>query len=240
MPPDPTTSRHAGILVIGNGMVGHRFVESAIGAELAERTGIVVLGEEPRRAYDRVHLSSVFDGTADEELTLGSPDCYARPGVELLLGERAIALDPMAKTVETSSGRQVTYDACVLAMGSYPFVPPIPGTDAAGVFVYRTLEDLSAIKAHAASSRLGVVVGGGLLGLEAANALRLLGLDTTVVEFAPRLMAVQLDDGGGRALRRRVEELGITVRTSAAATGVRTAADGVVTGLLFEDDAIDA
>jgi nitrite reductase (NADH) large subunit len=240
MPPDPVTSRHAGILVVGNGMVGHRFVESAVARGLAERDGIVVLGEETRRAYDRVHLSSVFDGTSDEELTLGSPGCYDHPGLDLVLGDRAVTLDPTAKSVVTSSGRYITYDTCVLAMGSSPFVPPIPGTDATGVFVYRTLDDLAAIRARAATSRRGVVVGGGLLGLEAANALRLLGLDTTVVEFAPRLMAVQLDDGGAKALRRRVEELGITVRTSAAATGVRTCGEGAVTGLLFEDDSVDA
>src|ERR687897_3238371 len=106
---EPTPSRRTGILVIGNGMVGHRFVESATAAGLGERSGIVVLGEEPRRAYDRVHLSSVFDGTTDDELTLGSPDCYDRPGVELVLGERAVTLDTATKTVVTSLGRRFAY-----------------------------------------------------------------------------------------------------------------------------------
>ena len=129
----------------------------------------------------------------------------------------------------------------MLATGSAPFVPPIPGTDAAGAFVYRTLDDLDAIRAWASECRTGAVVGGGLLGLEAANALRLLGLHTTVVEFAPRLMAVQLDDGGGRALRRHVEALGLDVRTGAAAAAVRTSPDGRVVGLSFaEGDDLDA
>jgi len=234
----PTSSapEHATILVIGNGMVGHRFVEAVVSAGLADRGHIVVLAEERRRAYDRVHLSAVFDGTTEEQLTLGAADCYDHPGIELVLGDAASAIDTATRLVTTQRGRHFTYDHCVIATGSYPFVPPIPGTDADGAFVYRTLDDLAAIRAHAAQCTHGVVVGGGLLGLEAANALRLLGLDTTVVEFAPRLMAVQLDEGGGKALRRQVETLGIGVRTAAAAAAVRTHPDGRVAGLTFTDD----
>ena len=220
----------AGVLVVGNGMVGHRFLEAVRTRGVGP---ITVVGEECRRAYDRVHLSAVFDGISEDELTLGADDVY--DGVELVLGDPVAALDTAARTATTAAGRVLAYDTCVLATGSAPFVPPIPGTDAAGSFVYRTLDDLAAIRAWAVGCRRGVVVGGGLLGLEAANALRLLGLDTTVVEFAPRLMAVQLDDGGGRALRRHVEALGLDVRTSAAATGVLTTADGRVAGLSFAE-----
>ena len=227
-----TAPTSAPILVVGNGMVGHRFVEAAVEHGVGP---LVVVGEEHRRAYDRVHLSSVFDGVTPQELTLGDDDLYTRDDVELVLGDTVVAIDTDAHTATTTSGRTIAYSACVLATGSYPFVPPIPGTDAAGSFVYRTLDDLDGIKAWATGARAGVVVGGGLLGLEAANALRLLGIETTVVEFAPRLMAVQLDDGGGRALRRHVEALGLTVRTNAAATAVTTTPDGRVRGVSFAD-----
>jgi len=229
------------ILVIGNGMVGHRFVEAAVERGLADTHRLVVVGEERRRAYDRVHLSSLFDGNDADDLALGDGTVYDHDGVELVLGDRVVDLDPVGRTARTEAGRIITYDACVLATGSYPFVPPIDGIDASGSFVYRTIDDLDAIRAWASACTTGVVVGGGLLGLEAANALRLLGLETTVVEFAPRLMAVQLDDGGGRALRRHVEDLGITVRTGAAAAAVRTTADGRVAGLAFaEGEPLDA
>jgi nitrite reductase (NADH) large subunit len=223
------------VLVVGHGMVGHRFVEAAVERDLHRTRGLVVVGEERHRAYDRVHLSSLVDGATPDELVLGDPALCDRPGIELVLGDPVVALDPVARTATTGSGRRLPYGDCVLATGSSAFVPPIPGTDAAGAFVYRTIDDLEAITAWARGCRRGVVVGGGLLGLEAANALRLLGLETTVVEFAPRLMAVQLDDGGGRALRRHVERLGLGVRTGAAATAVRTSPDGRVTGLAFGD-----
>jgi nitrite reductase (NADH) large subunit len=223
-----------GVLVIGNGMVGHRFVEEAIDRGLHER-GMVVVGEERQRAYDRVHLSAVFDGRDAASLTLGDDDLYRQPGVELVLGDPVVDLDVTERRAVTASGRTFAWTECVLATGSAPFVPPIPDTDAPGVFVYRTLDDLDAIRTWAAGCRRGVVVGGGLLGLEAAGALRALGLETTVVEFAPRLMAVQLDEGGGRALRRRIEALGITVRTGAAAACVRTDDRGQAIGLGFVD-----
>jgi nitrite reductase (NADH) large subunit len=226
------------IVVIGNGMVGHRFVEEAVTRGLHTSPGIVVLGEERRVAYDRVHLSSLFDGEEPADLELATAGWYEDHGIELVLGDAAVTVDPERRTVGTASGRTLAYGACVLATGSSPFVPPIPGTDAAGSFVYRTIDDLEGIRAWAGGCTRGVVVGGGLLGLEAANALRLLGLDTTVVEFAPRLMAVQLDEGGGRALRRHVEALGLRVLTGVAAAEVCTTADGRVAGLGFADPAV--
>jgi nitrite reductase (NADH) large subunit len=223
------------IVVVGNGMVGHRFVEEAVSRDLHRERGIVVIGEERRVAYDRVHLSSLFDGEEPGDLALCEPGWYEEHGVELVLGDAAASLDTAARSLTTRSGRAIAYGACVLATGSYPFVPPIRGTDAAGSFVYRTIDDLEAIRAWATGCETGAVVGGGLLGLEAANALRLLGVDTTVVEFADRLMAVQLDEGAGRALRRHVEGLGLHVLTGAAAAEVRTTPDGRVAGLRFAD-----
>ncbi|HEX4866540.1 MAG TPA: nitrite reductase large subunit NirB [Acidimicrobiales bacterium] len=219
------------IVVVGHGMVGHRFLEAAVerGLHLSHR--IVVLAEERRVAYDRVHLSSFFDGSEAADLALRPDDWFVEQGIELCLGEPATELCPDERIVVTATGRRIEYAACILASGSSAFVPPIDGHDAAGCFVYRTLDDLEAIQAWASGAEAGVVVGGGLLGLEAANALRLLGLPTTVVEMAPRLMAVQLDDGGGRALRRHVEDLGIDVRTGVAVRGVATTPDGRAAGL---------
>jgi len=222
------------LLVVGNGMVGQRFVEAAVDRALHRSHRIVVVGEEVHPAYDRVHLSSLFDGAGAGDLALAPPGYHAAHGIELVTGDPVTALDTGARTATTASGRAIAWDACVLATGSSAFVPPMPGSDAPGAFAYRTIDDLDAIRAWAAGCRTGAVVGGGLLGLEAANALRLLGLDVTVVEFAPRLMAVQLDEGGGRALRRHVEALGLHVRTGAAATEVLTA-DGRATGLRFAE-----
>jgi len=228
------------IVVVGHGMVGHRFLEEAVqrGLHLSHR--IVVLSEEPRAAYDRVHLSTFFDGSSSEDLTLAPDAWFHDHGIELSLGEPATTLLVEQRVVETAT-RRIPFDACVLASGSSAFVPPIEHHDAAGCFVYRTLDDLEAIRAWATGASRGVVVGGGLLGLEAANAVRLLGLHTSVVEMAPRLMAVQLDDGGGRALRGHVEALGIEVHTAVAVAGVAITPDGRVSGLrLGEHDVLPA
>jgi nitrite reductase (NADH) large subunit len=206
------------VVVIGNGMVGHRLVEELLTHDI----DVVVFGEEPRPAYDRVGLSSFFTGTTAEELCLVPPGAY--DGIEVHLGDRITSIDRDAKQVVAASGAVVRYDALVMATGSYPFVPPIPGNDLPHCFVYRTIEDLEAIRDYAAGCRVGAVVGGGLLGLEAANALRLLGLETHVVEFAPRLMPLQVDDGGGSALRAHIEGLGVRVHTSMQTTEITPAA----------------
>ncbi|MGK5731088.1 nitrite reductase large subunit NirB [Streptomyces sp. URMC 124] len=221
------------LVLIGHGMVGQRFLEA-----LTERTSqwrVTVLAEEPRPAYDRVHLTSWFSGTTAEELSLCSQGFLAEHGIDLRLGDPATAVDRAARTVTTASGRVFPYDALVLATGSYPFVPPVPGHDAPGCHVYRTIEDLEAIRDDAATAGTGAVIGGGLLGLEAAGALQAMGLDTHVVEFAPRLMALQVDDGGGAVLRRKIEELGVTVHTGAGAQQVDTGDDGRARGLTLSD-----
>ncbi|UVS98600.1 nitrite reductase large subunit NirB [Burkholderia glumae] len=200
------------IVVIGHGMVGHKLLESLAGHPCAPQ--VTVLCEEPRAAYDRVHLSEFFSGKTAEDLSLVAPGFFeAHPNFRLRLGTAAASVDRAARTVTLANGETLGYDRLVFATGSAPFVPPVPGRDRADCFVYRTIEDLVAMRACGARSRSGVVVGGGLLGLECAKALRDLGLDTHVVEFAPRLMAVQVDDGGGSMLRGRIEALGLQVHT---------------------------
>jgi nitrite reductase (NADH) large subunit len=221
------------LVLIGHGMVGHRFIQAAIERGLTERWDVVVFAQEPRAAYDRVALTSFFDVGADE-LSLLPEGRYDDPRVRLILDNAVTAIDRGAGTVTAASGEVVRYDALVMATGSVPFVPPLPGRDLEGCFVYRTIEDLEAIRTAAATASTGVVIGGGLLGLEAANAVQQLGLQTHVVEMAPRLMPVQLDQAGGAALVRHIEGLGVTVHA-----GVRTEAiegvDGKVTSLSIAD-----
>jgi nitrite reductase (NADH) large subunit len=203
------------LVIIGNGMVGHHCVEQLIERGALAHYDIHVFGEERHRAYDRVHLSEYFGGRDAESLALCAPDLYDCHGVHLHLGAQVLEIDRIRQEVVTAQGRQ-RYDRLILATGSYPFVPPIPGAEGNSRLVYRTLEDLDGIRAAATNARRGVVVGGGLLGLEAANALKSLGLEAHVVEFAPRLMPVQLDDIGGAALRARIESLGVGVHLSRA------------------------
>ncbi|WP_086933273.1 nitrite reductase large subunit NirB [Agarilytica rhodophyticola] len=201
------------IVVVGNGMVGHKFIENFLAHENSESYDIVTFSEEPRLAYDRVQLSAYFSGSSAEDLMLTSQDYYRENGVNYILNDKVVELKAAEKKVITEHGREEHYDKLVLATGSYPFVPPIPGNDQPHCLVYRTIEDLEAMKDSSKESRVGVVVGGGLLGLEAANALKNLGLEVHVVEFAPRLMAIQLDQGGGDLLRQKIEALGVNVHT---------------------------
>ncbi len=202
------------LVVIGNGMVGHKFLESMVDMEQAAHYDITVLCEEPRPAYDRVYLSSYFSGSTAEDLSLVKEGFFEANNINLKLNCKAEKLDRAAKVITTQSGEEIAYDKVILATGSFPFVPPVPGHERKNCLVYRTIEDLEAITAAAKGSKVGVVVGGGLLGLEAAKALKDLGLETHVVEFAPRLMAVQVDDAGGALLKSKIEELGVKVHTS--------------------------
>ncbi|MFG3197424.1 nitrite reductase large subunit NirB [Streptomyces sp. NPDC048208] len=231
----PTTRQPRELVLVGHGMVGQRFLEALYEQPGADAWHVTVLAEEPRPAYDRVHLTSWFSGTTAEELSLVPDGFLARHRITLHLGDPATAIDRAARTVTSASGRVLRYDALVLATGSYPFVPPVPGHDLPGCHVYRTLDDVRAIRADAARTRTGIVVGGGLLGLEAAGALRALGLDTHVVEFAPRLMALQVDEGGGAVLRRKIEELGVRVHTGAGTSAVDAGDDGRVRAARLSD-----
>jgi nitrite reductase (NADH) large subunit len=212
------------LVVIGNGMVGHHCVEQLVERGALAHYRIQVFSEEPLRAYDRVHLSEYFGGRDAESLALGEAALYQTPGVTLHLGVPVLEIDRARHEVITANGC-VPYDQLVLATGSYPFVPPIEGAAGDSRLVYRTLADLDTIQAAAKNARRGVVVGGGLLGLEAANALKSLGLEAHVVEFAPRLMPVQLDDNGGQALKARIEELGVSVHLSRGTQSITKGSD---------------
>ena len=202
------------LVVIGNGMVGQKFLESL--CEHNAGFDITVLCEESRPAYDRVQLRSYFCGASAADLSRATGVFFADNNITLKLNCGAASIDRAARMITATDGSTLAYDKLVLATGSFPFVPPIPGNDRPHCHVYRTIEDLDAIKASAVESQSGVVIGGGLLGLEAAKALKDLGLETHVVEFAPQLMAVQVDERGGALLREKIEALGVRVHTGKA------------------------
>jgi len=208
------------IVIVGNGMVSHRLCDkldgyrkATSGAAVAEH--IVVLGEEPRPAYDRVHLTEYFTHRSADQLSLGSAAWYAERGIELQLATRAVRIARDERVVITDRGTELGYDVLVLATGSAPLVPPIAGVDKAGVFVYRTIEDLDAILARCGTARRAAVIGGGLLGLEAARAVLDAGIETHVIEVAPRLMPRQLDTAGAALLEASIRRLGVTVHLGA-------------------------
>src|SRR5246500_2471845 len=208
-------ARH--VIVVGHGMVGHRFVEALRARDTDGSWRITVLAEEADAAYDRVGLTSYTESWDRGLLALPGNDYAGDEQVRLLLNTRATEIDRATKSVITADGQRHEYDALVLATGSYAFVPPVPGHDLSACHVYRTLDDLDAIRTGAQSARdgghnlAGVVIGGGLLGLEAANALCQFGLQTHVIEMMPPLMAQQIDEAGGALLARMITELGITV-----------------------------
>jgi nitrite reductase (NADH) large subunit len=221
------------LVVIGNGMVGHKFIERCI-ENGSEDWNLITFSEESRMAYDRVNLSKFFAGQTAESLSLVEPNFYRDHSVQIHLGDRAVAIDRDRKQVTSAKGITIDYDKLVLATGSFPFVPSIQGKDTAGTFVYRTLDDLEAIATYAKSCRVGVVVGGGLLGLECANALKNLGLETHVVEFMPRLMPVQVDEAGGALLKQNIEAIDVTVHTSKSTTEI-VSENGRVHKMTFAD-----
>jgi nitrite reductase (NADH) large subunit len=216
------------LVLAGYGMVGHRAVTTLRAHDHSGRWRVVVLAEEPRPAYDRVALTSYVDHWDPAALTLPGADFAADDLVTVRLGDPAVRIDRAATVVRTASGVEQHYDALVLATGSLPFVPPIQGHDLPGCFSYRTVADLDAIRAavHRATSAArpgraaAMVVGGGLLGLEAANALRGMGVSPHIVEIGPRLMPLQVDEGGGALLRGLVARLDLTVHTGVRAQSV--------------------
>jgi nitrite reductase (NADH) large subunit len=223
------------IVVIGNGMVGYKFCEKLCARITPGAVDLVVFGEEPRPAYDRVHLTSWFDGKTAEELLLATPEWYTQKGIRLHLGDPVIRIDREHKMIYAAKGAAEAYDYLIMATGSAAFVPPVPGIDKKGVFIYRTIEDLEMMKAYAQRAKTGAVIGGGLLGLEAAKALLDLGIrDAHVIEFSSRLMPRQIDEKGSVLLQGKLEELGLKVLTNRN-TKVITG-DEYITGLQFTDD----
>ncbi|MCA9398308.1 MAG: nitrite reductase large subunit NirB [Candidatus Omnitrophica bacterium] len=224
------------IIVLGNGMVGYKFCEKLVAKDTKGQCHITVFGEEPRPAYDRVQLSAYFSGKTVEDLTMAPFEWYEENGIDLYVNEKVYEVNREEKYVVSEKGRKLYYDALIMATGSIPFIPPIPGVDKKGVFPYRTIEDLNDIMAYARSANTGVVIGGGLLGLEAAKALVDLKVKTHVVEFAPRLMPRQIDQTGSDFLKRKIEDLGVSVHLSKNTQLIE--GEDAVRGMRFADETV--
>ncbi len=227
------------VIVVGNGMVGYKFCEKFISKSGHENYQIIVFGEEPRRAYDRVHLSEYFTGRSADDLSMSTLSWYQENNIILNTSELVTGLDKENKTITTHLGNTLQYDYLVLATGSSAFVPPIKGSDKEGVFVYRTIEDLDAMMAYAKKIKQkgateAAVLGGGLLGLEAANAVLGMGLNAHVVEFAPRLMPRQLDQAASNMLQSKIEELNIGIHLNKATQYID--GEDAITGMMFAHD----
>jgi nitrite reductase (NADH) large subunit len=223
------------VVIIGNGMVGYKFCEKLIAHSNANHFELIVFGEETRPAYDRVHLSEYFAGKSAEDLSMAPADWYRSNNITLHLGDPIIKIDIISKTVISHLGIVESYDYLIFATGSSAFVPPIPGVDKDGVFIYRTIEDLELMTSYAKKAKKGAVIGGGLLGLEAAKAMLDLGItDTTVIEFAPRLMPRQIDEAGSNTLKNKLESLGLKIRTNTNTSEIT--GEHCINGMRFTDD----
>ncbi len=223
------------IVVIGNGMVGYKFCEKLRAKQNSTPIELVVFGEEPRPAYDRVHLSKFFAGKSAEDLSMAPLDWYAANNITLHLADPVQSIDRQLQTVHSFKGITETYDYLVLATGSSAFVPTLPGVEKDGVFIYRTIEDLEMMTAYARKAKTGAVIGGGLLGLEAAKAMMDLGMtETHVIEFAPRLMPRQIDDAGSGILKNKLQSLGLKIHTNKNTSEIM--GEGCISGMRFADD----
>jgi nitrite reductase (NADH) large subunit len=230
------------LVVVGNGMAGSRLVENVLDRAGDGRFDIVVFGEEPQGAYNRILLSGVLAGThRHDDIVTHPASWYERHGVDLRAGVRVDGIDLARRQIVAADGTRASYDALVCATGSMPHVPPIDGLATAsgelraGAFVFRSLADCDRMIDACRTARTAVVVGGGLLGLEAARGLANRGLDVTVVHLTPHVMDAQLDRDGSRVLHRQVEASGIRVlagRTTAAVFG-----EDRVEGIAFSDGA---
>ncbi len=225
------------IVIIGNGMVGHKFCEKLMSKVPKGTFDISVFGEEVNPAYDRVHLSDFFSGKIAEDLSLAPINWYVDYNIKLLLGDPVQTIDRVSKTIQTFHGISESYDYLIIATGSSAFVPSIPGVEKEGVFIYRTIEDLEMISAYAKKAKKGAVIGGGLLGLEAAKAMLDLGItDTQVIEFASKLMPRQIDEAGSNILKTKLESLGLTIHTNKNTTEIL--GDDCITAMQFSDNTI--
>ncbi|WP_187969504.1 nitrite reductase large subunit NirB [Aquibium microcysteis] len=203
------------LVIVGNGMAPGRMLEHLLDAA-PDRYAVTIFNAEPRVNYDRIMLSPVLSGEKSfEEIVIHGDGWYAANGITLHKGHRIVAIDRDAKTVTSDRGVTAPYDRLVVATGSVPFVIPVPGRDLTGVVSYRDLDDVDAMLAAARSGKKAVVIGGGLLGLEAAAGLKQQGMDVTVLHVMPTLMERQLDPAAGYLLQRAIEARGIKVRTKA-------------------------
>ncbi|MEC9365239.1 MAG: FAD-dependent oxidoreductase [Pseudomonadota bacterium] len=211
------------LVLIGNGMAGIRLLEELL-KRAPQAYDITVIGAEPRGCYNRILLSPVLAGekTVDDIIT-HPPQWYERQGVRLLSGERVTHIDRAARRLKTGSGLDIGYDRLVLATGSLPFVPPIEGRDRPGVICFRDIDDVQSMLEAARVHRRAVVIGGGVLGLEAACALRLRGMEVTVIHRAAWLMERQLDPQAAQLLQRSLEDRGLEFRLNADTVAVEGA-----------------
>src|SRR5438105_1946426 len=230
-------SRQA-LVVVGTGMAGAKLVEE-IHDSAPDRFSIRMFGAEPYGTYNRILLSTVLGGFQDPgKLWIKPLEWYEKRGVLVHVGVKAEAIDRQRKVVTGAGGKvEEPYDLLVMATGSRPFVPPMEGTKQQGVFVFRTIDDCQTIGAYAQECDRAVVIGGGLLGLEAARGLLSHGLEVTVVEVAPHLMVQQLDPTGGALLRQKLEAMGVRVLLEKATTHL-LGEDGRVTGVRFQDGSV--
>ncbi|MCB4807105.1 nitrite reductase large subunit NirB [Tamlana sp. 62-3] len=232
------------IIVVGNGMVGYKFCEKFVQQSTDSAFKLTVFGEEPRPAYDRVHLSEYFENQDAKALEMAPAEWYVENGIDLVTNERVVDIHRDSKTITTSKDRTFTYDYLILATGSSPFVPPIKGVEKKGVFVYRTIEDLEGMLAYAADLKKtnpdakAAVLGGGLLGLEAGKAVLDMGLEPHIVEFAPKLMPRQLDSRSSKVLQLKLESIGLNIHLSKATNQIL--GDDAIVGMEFgEDDVLN-
>ncbi len=210
------------LVVAGFGMVAYKLVERLAALEALGRYDVTVIGEEPHPAYDRIHLSGWLGHRDPRRLALGRPGWSRELGIRAVTGNPVTSIDRENRTVHTADGERIPYHRLVLATGSAAFVPPIEGAGCEGVFTYRTIDDLQRIATCAAKASRAIVVGGGVLGIEAADALRRLGLGVTVLEAGSRLMTRQIGPEAAALLEARVRELGIGIVAGARARRIET------------------
>ncbi|MGY6565288.1 MAG: NAD(P)/FAD-dependent oxidoreductase [Halomonadaceae bacterium] len=230
----PETSTTDRLVIVGNGMAGHRLVEALLARP--ERPAITVIGAETAPAYNRILLSPLLAGEMERDaLTLRDADWYAEQGIELVLGERVESIDRAARRLTTDAGRQLDYDRLVLATGSTPARPPVPGLELPGVHVFRDLHDADALARAAATGRNAVVIGGGLLGLEAAEGLRKRGMQVSLLQREDRLMNRQLDLTAARLLESELRGRGLDIHTEAQLEHLEADSKGQVCAALLAD-----
>jgi len=225
------------IVVCGLGMVGLSFIEKLLKYDKNNQFRIETFCEEPLVAYNRVGLTQFFSHREEERMLIQPKSWYSKNNVIVHTNEKATYIDTTTRCVISANGLSVPYDTCILATGSYAFVPPIPGSDRPGVFVYRTIDDLNEIISYSKKSKRGAVIGGGLLGLEAAKALADLGVDVTIIERS-QLLTRQLDSVAGKMLQSEIEKLGIKCLIGSQPREIISDDEGKVSGVRFDDETI--
>ncbi|ENX01128.1 nitrite reductase [NAD(P)H], large subunit [Acinetobacter sp. CIP 101934] len=232
-----TSQEKMKLVLVGNGLAGMRCLEDLL--DMApDRYEITVIGEEPWGNYNRIMLSPVLSGEKTiDDIMLHSHAWYADKGIRLIAGDPAVRIDRPRKHVYTKKGEVISYDRLILATGSKPFVPPIPGSDLKGVLSFRDIYDVNSMLDYCKTRKNAVVIGGGLLGLEAAYGLRQQGMNVTVLHLMDRIMDRQLDSKASQMLKTAIEQKGITILT-AANTECLFGEEGHVTQVKLKDGTV--